>query len=63
MSGRWRVLELAADSREASPGKGARCLPTNVLRSSRPKGERHDASREEDCRDGRSGVVRRQRSS
>jgi hypothetical protein len=63
ISGRWRVLKLAAESREAAPGKGARCSPTVMLRSSRPKEGQHDTNREEDCRDGRSCVVRRQLSS
>jgi hypothetical protein len=31
-------LELAANNREASPEKGGRCLPTSLLRPSRPKG-------------------------
>jgi hypothetical protein len=31
-------LELAADNREAAPGKGARYLPISMMRSSRPKG-------------------------
>jgi hypothetical protein len=56
-------LELAADNREVESGKGARCLPTSLVRSSRPKGGQHDIIKEEGCRDGRSGVVRRQRSS
>jgi hypothetical protein len=38
MSDKWRVLELAADSRKAAPGKGTRCSPTRMFRSSRPKG-------------------------
>jgi hypothetical protein len=51
---------MAADNREAAPGKGARYSPTSILRSSRPKGGQHDTNGEEDRRDGRSGVVRRQ---
>jgi hypothetical protein len=38
INGRWRVLELAVDIRKAAPGKGGRCLPIGMLRSSRPKG-------------------------
>jgi hypothetical protein len=33
MSG-LRVLELAVNGREAALGKGARCLPTSLMRSS-----------------------------
>jgi hypothetical protein len=35
INGRWRVLELAADNREAAPGKCARCLPTSMLTQGR----------------------------
>jgi hypothetical protein len=44
IGGRWRVLELVADNREAAPGKGARSLPTSLLRSSRSKRGQHDTS-------------------
>jgi hypothetical protein len=56
------VLKLAADSREAAPGKGACWLPTSMLPSSRPKGGQHDTITKEDYRNGWSGEVRRQRS-
>jgi hypothetical protein len=65
ISGRCKelaVLELAADIMEAAPWKGARGLPTSMLRPSRLKWGQHDTSRDEECRDGRSGVVWRQRS-
>jgi hypothetical protein len=38
ISGGTRVLELAADSREATIGCGARSTSTSVLTSTRPKG-------------------------
>jgi hypothetical protein len=37
INGGTRVLELAAESREASLGYGARSTSTNMLTSSRPK--------------------------
>jgi hypothetical protein len=39
LSGRWRAFEVAADNREAAHGKGARCLPTSMVWSSRPMGD------------------------
>jgi hypothetical protein len=61
--GGLRVLELAAESREASQGKGARYSLTSKSTSSLPKGEQHDNGSEEECRDGRTGEVWRRRSS
>jgi hypothetical protein len=64
ISGGTRMLEVAAESREASLGYGARSTLINMLTSSRPKARKqHDTDSEEDCRDGRSGEVWRRRSS
>jgi hypothetical protein len=50
-------LERAADSREAAPGNGARCLPTSMLRSSRPKGAARHRQRGGMSRHERRGMV------
>jgi hypothetical protein len=42
---------------------GGRCPSTNELTLSRPKGGHHNTNMEEECRDGRTGVVWRRRSS
>jgi hypothetical protein len=64
ISGGTRMLELAAESREASLGYGARSTLTNMLTSSRLNTlKQHDTDSEVDCRDGRSGEVWRRRSS
>jgi hypothetical protein len=58
------VEGVGASGGQTGSGAGdGRLLPTSLLRSSRPKGGMHDTNTEEDCRDGRSGVVRRQQSS
>jgi hypothetical protein len=58
-----RALELAADSREATLGYGARSMSTSMVTASRPKGGKHETIGEEDYRDGRSREVWRWRSS
>jgi hypothetical protein len=74
-----RVLELAADSRETTPGKGALLVDhhVDVERTQRGGGEKlHDTNnglkggrdvarhqQQEECRGGRSGEVWRRRSS
>jgi hypothetical protein len=53
-----RVLEIAAEGREAALGYGARSTSISVMTSSRPKGgiQTYNNS-EEEFRDGRSGEV------
>jgi hypothetical protein len=55
---RWaRVLEMAAEIREATLGYGARSTSTSMMTSSRPKWANATPKNEEDYRDGRSGEV------
>jgi hypothetical protein len=61
ISGGTRLLELAADNREATPWQGARLTLTNALevKHTPSKGVELDTSSEEDSRGERTGTVRR----
>jgi hypothetical protein len=58
MSGETRVMQLAAESREASPWNGAARPRPTLLSLSKPiEGVELDTIGEEDCRGERSGTV------